>query len=68
MGTMHARASPLERLSARDDLGVYRHPGYWQCMDTLRDMELLNHQWAAGNAPWKVWSDLPVPTRLKPAA
>jgi glucose-1-phosphate cytidylyltransferase len=48
---------PLERLSAKAELGVYRHPGYWQCMDTLRDMELLNQQWVAGNAPWKVWSD-----------
>ena len=47
--------APLERLSAEDQLGVYRHPGYWQCMDTLRDLELLNQEWASGRAPWKVW-------------
>jgi glucose-1-phosphate cytidylyltransferase len=49
--------TPLERLSAGDQLGVYRHPGYWQCMDTLRDMEQLNHEWASGRAPWKVWRE-----------
>jgi glucose-1-phosphate cytidylyltransferase len=48
---------PLERLSAEDQLGMYRHPGYWQCMDSLRDMEALNAQWAGGDAPWKVWYD-----------
>jgi glucose-1-phosphate cytidylyltransferase len=49
--------APLERLSVENQLGVYRHPGYWQCMDTLRDMETLNHEWASGRAPWKIWSD-----------
>jgi len=48
---------PLERLSADAQLGVFRHNGYWQCMDTLRDMDLLNQLWANGVAPWKVWSD-----------
>jgi glucose-1-phosphate cytidylyltransferase len=47
----------LEALSSAGQLGVYRHSGYWQCMDTLRDMETLNQQWATGNAPWRVWSD-----------
>jgi glucose-1-phosphate cytidylyltransferase len=47
----------LEGLSLANQLGVYRHPGYWQCMDTLRDMELLNKQWASGTAAWKVWPD-----------
>jgi glucose-1-phosphate cytidylyltransferase len=49
--------TPLERLSQDGELGVYRHPGYWQCMDTLRDMEQLNKEWASGDAPWKVWRD-----------
>ena len=49
--------APLERLSGDGQLGVYRHPGYWQCMDTLRDMEQLNSEWASGRAPWKVWRD-----------
>jgi glucose-1-phosphate cytidylyltransferase len=48
---------PLERLSAEGQLGVYRHPGYWQCMDTLRDMDVLNQLWTSGEAPWKVWSN-----------
>jgi glucose-1-phosphate cytidylyltransferase len=59
---------PLERLSAEDQLGVYRHPGYWQCMDTLRDMEILKQQWASGAAPWKVWSDQSDFPRLLAAA
>ena len=60
--------TPLERLSAEGQLGVYRHPGYWQCMDTLRDMEMLNHEWASGRPPWKVWSDAADSPRLLSAA
>jgi glucose-1-phosphate cytidylyltransferase len=48
---------PLERLAADRQLGVFKHEGYWQCMDTYRDMVLLNDQWAAGRAPWKRWDD-----------
>jgi glucose-1-phosphate cytidylyltransferase len=48
---------PLERLSADGQLGIYKHRGYWQCMDTLRDMEKLNREWASGSAAWKVWRD-----------
>jgi len=59
---------PLERLSAEGQLGIYRHPGYWQCMDTLRDMELLNQEWASGDAPWRVWLDQTGPEMLRPAA
>jgi glucose-1-phosphate cytidylyltransferase len=59
---------PLERLSAEGQLGVYRHPGYWQCMDTLRDMEQLNQEWASGRAPWQVWSDPADGPRLLAAA
>jgi glucose-1-phosphate cytidylyltransferase len=36
-------------------LGVFPHDGYWQCMDTLREFNMLNDLWAKGNAPWKVW-------------
>jgi glucose-1-phosphate cytidylyltransferase len=46
---------PLERLAAEGQLAAYRHTGYWQHMDTLRDMELLNSQWAGGSPPWAVW-------------
>jgi glucose-1-phosphate cytidylyltransferase len=59
---------PLQRLSAEEQLGVYRHDGYWQCMDTLRDMELLNQRWAAGDAPWKIWSEMMDFPRLLSAA
>ncbi len=48
---------PLERLAKDGELMVYKHDGFWQCMDTLRDMNLLNEYWDSGNAPWKVWKD-----------
>lgn len=47
--------TPLERLSTERKLGVYKHYGYWQCMDTQRDKGALEHYWSSGNAPWKVW-------------
>ena len=37
------------------ELMLYEHAGYWQCMDTYRDWESLEHQWRSGRAPWKVW-------------
>ena len=45
----------LPRLAADGQLAVHRHGGFWQCMDTYRDMTLLNEMWASGKAPWKVW-------------
>lgn len=48
-------AEPMERLVERGKLGSYRHEGYWQSMDSLRDRHLLEEQWRQG-APWKVWS------------
>ncbi len=45
----------LEALAHTDNLGVFRHPGFWQCMDTYREMQLLNEMWASGRAPWRVW-------------
>jgi glucose-1-phosphate cytidylyltransferase len=46
---------PLERLAEKGELKAYRHEGFWQCMDTLRDKSLLDELWASGRAPWKVW-------------
>lgn len=46
---------PLENLARDGQLMVYHHSGFWQCMDTLRDMDLLNKYWESENAPWKVW-------------
>jgi glucose-1-phosphate cytidylyltransferase len=45
---------PLERLAKDGELMAYRHEGFWQCMDTIRDKKLLDSLWASG-APWKVW-------------
>lgn len=47
---------PLEKLAAMDELKAYRHEGFWQAMDTVRDRTLLESLWASGNAPWKVWT------------
>jgi glucose-1-phosphate cytidylyltransferase len=47
---------PLEQLVALDELRAWRHEGFWQPMDTLREKELLEAMWASGAAPWKVWS------------
>jgi glucose-1-phosphate cytidylyltransferase len=48
-------ADAMERLAADRQLAAYRHEGFWQCMDTLRDKRLLEHLWQAGDAQWKVW-------------
>ena len=48
-------AGPLEQLARSGDLVGYRHTGFWQPMDTLRDKLLLEDLWANGNAPWKCW-------------
>ncbi len=45
----------LERVAAEGQLMAYRHEGFWQPMDTLREKELLESLWAAGRAPWKTW-------------
>ena len=45
---------PLENLAHDGELVAYRHTGYWQSMDTLRDRHVLEQEWAAG-APWKIW-------------
>ena len=46
---------PLERLAKDGQLAAYVHDGYWQCMDTYRDWQLLNQEWESGNPNWKVW-------------
>lgn len=47
---------PMERLAAEGQMGVYKHTGFWQPMDTLREKNHLEELWAAGKAPWKLWS------------
>jgi glucose-1-phosphate cytidylyltransferase len=45
----------LEALAHAGDLSAYRHVGFWQCMDTLRDKNQLNAMWDQNHAPWKTW-------------
>jgi glucose-1-phosphate cytidylyltransferase len=46
---------PLEEIAKNGQLMVYKHGGFWACMDTLRDMEYLNKLWHNGQAKWKIW-------------
>ena len=46
---------PMEMLAARGELAAYKHSGFWQPMDSLRDKHVLEDFWHSGNAPWKVW-------------
>lgn len=46
---------PLQRLAADDQLMAYKHEGFFQPMDTLRESTMLNEMWSSGSAPWKVW-------------
>jgi glucose-1-phosphate cytidylyltransferase len=46
---------PLEQLAQAGQLSAYKHSGFWQPMDTLRDRTYLEALWTSGNAPWKVW-------------
>lgn len=45
----------LEELAAQQQLAAYTHDGFWQCMDTLRDLKYLEKLWIDGKAPWKIW-------------
>ena len=46
---------PLQRAADMDELRAYMFDGYWQCMDTKREMDKLNYLWEMGEAPWKSW-------------
>ncbi len=47
--------APLETAARQGQLMAYKHSGFWQCMDTVREKEQLEKLWTAGRAPWKVW-------------
>ena len=49
--------APLENLAKDGELMAFKHDGFWQCMDTLRDKEMLEKMWINGEAPWKRWED-----------
>lgn len=59
---------PLEQLAANGQLAAYRHTGFWQPMDTLRDRNMLEELWQKGKAPWKLWAPEPtwMPSNLSP--
>jgi len=46
---------PLENLTKNSQIHAWKHDGFWQCMDTLREQELLTRIWNSGQAPWKIW-------------
>ncbi len=46
---------PLQKLAHMEQLSAYKHQGFWQPMDTLRDKNYLEDLWKTGDAPWKVW-------------
>jgi glucose-1-phosphate cytidylyltransferase len=46
---------PLESLASQQQLGIFKHPGFWRPMDTLRDKHELENLWEMGKAPWKNW-------------
>lgn len=47
--------APMEKLTVKRQVMMFRHEGFWQCMDTLRDHQLLETIWNSGRAPWKTW-------------
>lgn len=49
--------TPLEQIAAKGELMSYLHKGFWQCMDTVREKQMLEKLLENGNAPWKVWTD-----------
>ena len=46
---------PLEKLANTDELMAFKHNGFWQCMDTVRDKQHLEELWSNENTPWKIW-------------
>jgi glucose-1-phosphate cytidylyltransferase len=48
---------PMEALTRDGQLMTFRHDGFWQCMDTVREKALLEQLWATGEAPWRVWNE-----------
>jgi glucose-1-phosphate cytidylyltransferase len=47
--------APMEQLTSEGQLKAYCHDGFWQCMDTFREQQLLDKVWNSGEAPWKIW-------------
>ncbi len=47
--------TPMEKAAAAGQVMAYRHNGFWQCMDTVREKQMLEEMWTKGTAPWKIW-------------
>ena len=54
-GDVMLEREPMDDLVERGQLAAYRHPGFWEPMDTMREYRLLNRMWESGEAPWKTW-------------
>ena len=54
-GDVMLEREPMDDLVARGELAAYRHPGFWEPMDTMREYRLLNGLWERGEAKWKIW-------------
>ena len=46
---------PVEQLAQDGELMGYQHYGFWSCMDTLKEKNMLEELWGSGKAPWKIW-------------
>ena len=55
-GNHPLESSLLEALSAQQQVSVYCHEGFWQCMDTYREKQLLDAMWQRNEAPWRIWA------------
>ena len=55
-GNVPLETGLLEELAQSGELAVHCHGGFWQCMDTYREMQLLNDMWNSGRAPWRIWA------------
>jgi glucose-1-phosphate cytidylyltransferase len=53
-------SEPLTKLAGDGELHGYRHPGFWDCMDTYKDAVMLNDLWESGDPPWRVWDQAAV--------
>jgi glucose-1-phosphate cytidylyltransferase len=54
-GDVMLEREPMDDLVDRGELAAYRHHGFWEPMDTMREYRLLNRMWESGKAPWKIW-------------
>lgn len=55
--TISLEKTPMETAAQLEQLMAYKHDGFWQCMDTVREKQQLEQLWTSGTAPWKTWRD-----------